>query len=172
MDLLYKYDGSEEKDYLIKLEMVEMDLKTEMEQNIYMNNKNVQGVYDYKALSLMLPEIDIDKTGLSSFDLDKISVFSPVKQMEQIKPIEQKKELSETEKKENIEKIKEAKKEAKEKAFDKHDEASEAHLTLVFSTWDNKVAFMEMFGLDIDDKMINGEDFMLIVDPANKEEYN
>lgn len=40
LDLIYNYDGTKEKDYDIKVEMVEFDLKQSKSKNIYLNNKN------------------------------------------------------------------------------------------------------------------------------------
>lgn len=154
LDLINKYDGSQEMDYVVKVEKVSLDLKTEKEQNIYMNNKAVQGVYDYKALSLMLPEIDVVQTGLTSLDLEKINVFRPG--LIEIKPISQKKEIAEDQKEEYIETIKEAKKAGREKAYQAHDDAMNGHLTIVFDNWGQKTEFMEYLGLDIDAKMLPG----------------
>ena len=40
LDLIYNYDGSKEKDYDVKVEQIEIELKTEKAQNIFLNNKN------------------------------------------------------------------------------------------------------------------------------------
>src|SRR5260221_5063624 len=50
LDELNKYAGTPETDYLIRLDIVEMDAKTEIEQNIFLNNKNAQGDYDLNVL--------------------------------------------------------------------------------------------------------------------------
>lgn len=157
LDLINKYDGT--NDYILKVEKTEMPLEVEMEQNIYMNNKNVQGVYDYKALSLMLPKIDVDKTGLNKLDLEKISVFKPsLNLLPEPKTIKEKKELTEDEKADNIQELKELKKDIKMKAYEEHDLVQNGHLTLVFDTWGVKVGFMEYLGLDINATMLKGEE--------------
>lgn len=55
-------------DYLVKVAVVDLDEKTEKEQNIFMNNPEAQGDYDAELLEAMLKnsEIDLDNTG---FDL-------------------------------------------------------------------------------------------------------
>jgi hypothetical protein len=158
LDLINKYDGSPEMDYPVKVERVSLDPKTEKEQNIYMNNKAVQGVYDYKALSLMLPDIDVVQTGLTGLDLEKINVFKPGSI--EVKPISQKKEIAEDQKEEHIEKIKEAKKAGREKAYQAHEDATNSHLTIVFDNWDQKIEFMEYLRLDIDAKMLTGSEVL------------
>lgn len=158
LDLINKYDGSVEMDYTLKVEMIELSLKQEKEQNIYMNNKAVQGVYDYKALALMLPEIDVVQTGLTGIDLEKINVFRPGSI--EIKPIAQKKEIAEDQKEKYIETIKEAKKAGREKAYQAHDDAMNGHLTIVFDNWDQKIEFMEHLNLDIDAKMVSGSEVL------------
>lgn len=155
LDLINGYGKG--KDYGVKVEKIFMDLKTEKEQNIYMNNKNVQGVYDYKALSLMLPDIDVNNTGLSTLDLDKIEIFIPKLPTIEPKTPKEKKELREDQKP-NIEELKELKKEIRNKANDMHDDQERGHLTLVFDTWQNKIEFMEYLRLDLDAKMLKGED--------------
>ena len=72
MDLIYNYDGSKEKDYNIKVEQIELDLKTEKEQNIFLNNKNVQGENDFELLAELLPEINIENAALTDYDISLI----------------------------------------------------------------------------------------------------
>lgn len=158
MDLIHKYNGK--NDYKLKVEIVTMDAKTEKEQNIYMNNKAVQGEFDYKRLAEMADEISFDNAGLTEFDIDKIAVFAPSDEpIEVIKPEKPKPELTEEQKAENIENLKELKKKIRKDAYGAHDDAANAHLTLVFDNYDNKIAFMEMMELDSDKKMIKGEEF-------------
>lgn len=154
LDIIYKYDGTPKTDYVLKVEKVSMDPKTEKEQNIYMNNKAVQGDFDYKILAGMTKDIDIANTGLTEFDINKMSVFVPDMEIEL--PAEKPKKKATPE---EIENLKELKKKIKNDFYDDHDNASKAHLTLVFEDYANKVAFMEMMELDIEQKMISGEAF-------------
>ena len=156
LDIINKYDGV--NDYVVKVEEVEMDRKTEIEQNIYMNNKAVQGEFDYKILSDLSVEIDFENTGLTDLDIDKIAVFAPP-------PPEL--ETSETPKipatPEQIEKIKQLKKDIKADHQD-HTSHSVSHLTIVFQNYDSKASFSELFGIDIDKTMIDGDEFMELLD--------
>jgi len=145
-----------EKDYKIKVEKVALDLKTEMEQNIYMNNESVQGRFDYKKLSVMLKDIDFDKTGLTQVHLDKIRVFNPTLKGFEPEPEPEKKEATP----EQIEKLKEIKKEIKSDVQDKHEDTENSYLTIIFENWDEKTSFCENFGIDIDSKFINSEELI------------
>ena len=155
MDLIYKFDGSK-NDYDVKIELADLDPKTEKEQNIYMNNKAVQGEFDYEILAGISKDIDFENAGLTEFDLDKIAVFAPTANIET--PIA-KKELTPEQKEQNIENLKELKKKIRNDFYDDHDDASKAHLTLVFENYANKVAFMESMELDSETKMVKGEEF-------------
>lgn len=153
MDLIHKFDGTK-NDYEVKIELADLDEKTEKEQNIFMNNKAVQGEFDYKILAGMSKDIDIANTGLTDFDLNKMAVFVPDVEIPE-EPEAPKKEATP----EQIENLKELKKKIKQDFYKDHDDNSKAHLTLVFDDYANKVAFMESLELDSEQKMINGEDF-------------
>ena len=56
-------------DYELHAAFVDLDEKTEREQNIFLNNPSAQGDWDVEKLRAMLPEIDSASAGFSSFDL-------------------------------------------------------------------------------------------------------
>lgn len=61
-------------DYEINVEVVEMSEKEEKEQNLFMNNKNVQGEFDENMLKTILTDIDYSNAGFSDFDLDMLGI--------------------------------------------------------------------------------------------------
>lgn len=75
LDLINGYDGK--NDYDIKVEKVNLDDKTEKEQNIFLNNKRVQGETDYELLSKLLPEIEKENAGLDDYDIDIVKSIIP-----------------------------------------------------------------------------------------------
>lgn len=75
LDLINGYDGK--NDYDIKVEKVSLDDKTEKEQNIFLNNKRVQGETDYELLSKLLPEIEKENAGLDDYDIDIVKSIIP-----------------------------------------------------------------------------------------------
>ncbi len=74
MDLLYKYDGSKETDYDIKVEVCELDEKTEKEQLTYMAVGNTKA--DYDLIAKYASDIDIYNVGLSDSDIKDILSFT------------------------------------------------------------------------------------------------
>jgi len=66
--------GYPENDYSLKVEVVDVDEKTEKEMNIMFNNPNVGGKWDYDALAQLVPDIDFKKAGLTDSDLSLIGL--------------------------------------------------------------------------------------------------
>lgn len=58
-------------EYRLQVAAVDLDEKTEKEQNIFMNNPDVQGAFDFEKLEVMVPEIDLDLAGLEFADIYK-----------------------------------------------------------------------------------------------------
>jgi hypothetical protein len=183
LDVLNNYDGTLETDYPVKVERVEMDEKTEKEQNIYMNNQTVQGEFDFEKLAALLPDIDPKSAGLSSDDLDLIATYVPdvdfgtndtivsdienvgaeLQEQQQIeRTIKQaeKQENQEQEQPEQPEKApfdyRQVKQQQKEAA---QADAKEKYVTLSFTTYDAKYLFLTKFGFNPDATIIKGEDF-------------
>lgn len=77
MDVHFGYDSTDKTDYDVKVEKVVFDLKTEKEQNIFLNNPRVQGETDHKKISEFINEIDIVNTGLNEYDLNIIQALNP-----------------------------------------------------------------------------------------------
>lgn len=180
MDQLNSYDGSPETDYPVKVEKVNFDQKTEIEQNIYMNNPSVQGTYDFDKLAGLIPEIDTKRAGLTADDLDLIATYVPDVNLGASADIAADIESLGTELNEQIKAEKEVKKAEKEaekeantpekKPFEYRDikekqreaaqnAAREKYVTLSFTTYDAKFVFMTKFGLDPDATLIKGEEF-------------
>ena len=70
LDIMNEYDGSPEKDYDIKVESVDLDDKTEREQNIFMNSPSAMGEFDMEKMKILVPEIDYLSAGLSEADMN------------------------------------------------------------------------------------------------------
>lgn len=157
LDQLNKYEGNSETDYLIPVEEVNLDPKTEKEQNIFLNNQNVQGQFDNDLLSGLIGDIDYDLAGLDEYDLNMLGVMdintepsaSDVMQEfdELQKPVEEKKAH-----------VKDIKKQVAEAAKNKVEEG-ESYFMMSFDSFENKMAFMQRFGFDPGDKFVKGEVF-------------
>lgn len=158
LDLIHDYP---EKDYSVKVEMVDFDLKTEMEQNIFLNNKKVQGEMDYSLLAVMVNEgIEIQNCGLDNTDIQMLTAIVPNFNIN-TEPIQDKIKEFERPFQERKEQIKELKKNIKENIF-KDQRAS--YVTISFDNWNNKCEFMNRFGFNSDDLYIKGEMFNGMID--------
>lgn len=75
LDELHKYDpNTNENDYLLRVEVVDVDPKTEKELNVTLNNGNVGGQWDFDALRQLIPDIDYKAVGFDEADLSMIGV--------------------------------------------------------------------------------------------------
>lgn len=73
MDEVNRYNDGE-NDYEMDVDVAELDEKTEKEQNIFMNNRSVQGEFDTDMLEDMLADIDYTNAGLDDFDLQLLGI--------------------------------------------------------------------------------------------------
>lgn len=182
-DEINKYNPvTKENDYEIKVEVVDVDLKTEKELNIFFNSKSVQGAMDYAKLALMIPDIDIDLAGLDAVDLSFIEIETPEPveiDIVTFEPQASKKEKSITqeldnsismpetsvsemeraesdakERQEKIDAVKKVKESVKENSIYEGD----PYFTISFDSYENKVFFLEQFGISADVKIIKGEE--------------
>lgn len=75
MDAVNRYETETGKnDYEFRVEVVDFDEKTEKEQNLFMNNKAVQGTYDDDMLRSLLTEIDYTNAGFEEMDLQLLGL--------------------------------------------------------------------------------------------------
>ena len=173
LDELNKYNPStKENDYRLKVEVVDIDLKTEKQLNIVLNNPNVGGQWDFNALARIVPDIDWKDAGLTDADLNMIGVDYLLQTEEEssiadalsdmMSPVTEQKEADKAakqlERAEKVAHMKEVKHRAKENA-QKTAEDMDAYVMLSFDTYEAKAAFCERFGYDADMKFIKGEVF-------------
>ena len=170
MDLLYKYDGSKETDYDIKVEVCELNEKTEKEQLTYMAVGNTKA--DYDLIAKYASDIDIYNVGLSDSDINDILSFTDtdidavtdsiddliLPHAEEEKPIPVGKTAEE--KKKHVKDIKEQVRESAER----READEEAYIMLSFTNAENKQAFCDLFGIDVSDKFMKGEKLLEMMD--------
>lgn len=169
MDELNKYP---ENDYLIRVELIDVDEKQEKELNILTNNPNAQGSWDYDALRELVPDIDWKDAGLTDIDLNLIGCDFLLQTEEEnsladalsdmMSPVTNQKEAEKAtkqlEKAEKVAHMKEVKEQVRQAAQEKANDM-DAYLMLSFDTYEAKAAFCERFGYDADMKFIKGEVF-------------
>lgn len=173
MDLYYKYDGTPDTDYDIKVEVVQLNDKQEKEQMTYMALGNTRA--DLELVARYFPDIDADAAGIDDAYLKELSTFvtieAPAAEIETldiddilpapkedviIEDEEQTPELTPEEKKE---KVKAAKEVVKEQSIERVRNES-AYITLSFSDYATKAEFCEIIGIDPDCAFAKGEDVM------------
>ncbi|AQX84024.1 DNA methylase [Elizabethkingia bruuniana] len=182
-DEVNKYDPETGKnDYEIKVEIINVDLKTEKELNIFFNSKSAQGEMDYTKLALMIPDIDIDIAGLDDVDMSFIEMEMPEPvevDVPVFEPQAAKKEkfitqeldnsvsvpeasVSEMEREESEEKARQEKIDAVKKVKEQVKQGAiyegDPYFTVSFDSYENKVFFLEQFGISADVKIIKGEE--------------
>lgn len=185
LDELHKFP---EKDYTLKVEMVDLDAKVEKELNVVLNNPNVGGEWDYDKLRELIPEIDYKNTGLTESDLSLIGLDYLFQTQEESNiandfnelmleaneqheaEVAQRKEQRDAikqvqaeaqeqlERAEKTQHMKDVKQQVKEQAIERA-QNMDAYVMLSFDTYEAKSAFMQRFGFDPMMKFIKGEDF-------------
>ena len=168
MDMYYKYDGTPETNYKVKVEAVEFDEKTEKEQLTYEALGNTRA--DYSLVAEYINDIDYTNLGLSDYDINELSHFvvdindytPQVETYEDLitEPQEEKKELTYDEKKEQV---KQMKQQIKDNALEKQKNEN-AFITLSFSTYEAKSAFCEIIGIDPDERFAKGENVLNMIE--------
>lgn len=75
MDAVNRYDAETgANDYEFRVEVVDFDDKTEKEQNLFMNNRAVQGTYDDDMLRELLQGIDYTNAGFDNTDMQLLGL--------------------------------------------------------------------------------------------------
>ena len=173
MDELQKYNPETgENDYRIRVDVVDMDEKSEKELNILANNPNAQGTWDYDALRELVPDIDYKDAGLTEADLNMIgcdfllqteeenniageldSMMSEVNAQNEAEKAQRQMERAA-----KTAHMKEVKKQVWD-AAQKQVQDMDAYVMLSFDTWEAKATFCRRFGYDPYDKFLKGEVF-------------
>lgn len=177
MDSINKYDGTPETDYDVKVEVCNLDEKTEKEQMTYMAVGNTQA--DLDLIAQYIGDIDTKDLGLTEAQIKALEQFSlteedifneesknggMTKEVEDFfnflpsatVPVKGSENLTPEEKKAIV-------KAGKEKTMEdrgNYDDFANATLTLSFDSIENKYAFCEGLGIDPDSKVAKGEDLL------------
>jgi hypothetical protein len=161
MDLHYKYDGTPGTDYSVKVEVVNLDDKTEKEQLTYMAVGNTKP--DIDLIANYISDIDYSDVGLDTSELNDILSIAGVETV----PLSDSLDglLSTVESKSYEEKrdhMKDVKRQVAESAIEKQQD-EEAYITLSFSTYQAKSDFCDLLEVSIDDKFAKGEDVLRLI---------
>lgn len=170
MDLYYKYDGSQEHDYSVKVEVVRLNEKEEKEQLTYMAVGNTKP--DIDLLARYIGEIDYSDVGLSTDELNDILATANVGAIEMpdvldslITEPEPPKEETPAVQKTEAEKIAHVK-DIKAKTMQMAEERAQkesAYLTLSFSDYEAYLYMCELLGLQEGAKFAKGESVLSLL---------
>ena len=163
---------TKENDYLIRVDLIDVEEKEEKELLILLNNPSAQGEWDYDTLRELIPDIDYKDAGLTEQDLDIIGVDFNFQTEEEntiadeldtlMEPVREERQAEVTQKQaeraEKVAHMKQVKEEVKQAAT-KAAADMDAYLMLSFDNWDAKVEFCEKFGFNPDEKFLKGEVF-------------
>ena len=177
LDEFNKYNPeTHENDYILRVELIDVDLKTEKSLNVTLNNPNVGGDWDDDKMRELIPDIDWKDAGLTDADLNMFGVDYLLKteaendianaiddMMAETNAaheaeMQQRKMEREMEKAAKTAHMKDVKQKVRESA-QKQAENMEAYVMLSFTDFESKAAFMERFGYSRYEKIIKGEVF-------------
>lgn len=167
LDEIHKYnEETKENDYQLRVEMIDVDEKTEKELNITLNNPNVGGDWDYDRLRELIPDIDYKNAGLTDEDLSLIGIdfmFQTEEENNLADALEELTAPTREERELKKEAVKEMKQQIREKAQEKV-ENMESYVMVNFQNYKDKAEFMERFGFHSNDKFIQGEYLVKLID--------
>jgi len=169
LDKLEKYNpDTHENDYKVRVNLIEVDGKSEKEIVVLMNNPNAQGDWDYDKLRQIVPDIDYKDAGLTDADLSMIGInyvdsgISPMMAIDDMitpmmfEPIEPDMDN-------RTQHVKDIKKQQMENALAFQDKM-EAYITLSFSSGDKKRAFCGMMEIGEYDKYADGDKLLKLLE--------
>lgn len=154
LDIIYGYPAN---DYEIKVEKISVDLKTEKEQNVFLNNRNAQGEMDYELLSEMIKDIDISNAALTDRDISIMDSIVPDFDMGDNLAILSDygilKERTDEEKRQTKENRKKMKSETSDKRMP-------FYFTVTFDSYMEKAEYLESIGINGDSIYITSSEFL------------
>lgn len=170
LDIINHYDGTPDTDYQLKVEVVDFDRKTELEQLTYMAVGNSKA--DYNLIAPYAADIDLSAVGLSDDDIAAIAALytdntpvAPVQDLgssflSPVYELEKKetdfgtiKEQRDTKPQMNVATVKEAKKAQLDRAADHHSTFQESIL-IRFNSEDDYADFCDATGYPMTGNLI------------------
>ena len=165
LDKIHNYTSSADSDYLIKVEKINIDEKTEKKQNIYMNSDDVQGEYDFEILASLMEEIEweFEEAGLSQETIDLMIAEVPNYEYNDANEIKsdfiklsERTDLSEEQIKQKRQEKRQERKIIEQERGEKSME--KPYLIITFRDFETKAFVCEHFKIDQYGKYFSGED--------------
>lgn len=161
-------EGTE--DYTLTVAVVDLDDKTEKEQNIFFNSTTAQGYFDFDALIEVLPDVDYQAAGFDDNDLRIIGFEYEAEEFNspQAKNVQDEIENlygspgKESEGGDSYEARKQKVLDSKARQKEIHEgrvDEGETYVTLSFQSFRAKAEFMRRMGYGVNDIYLSGEKF-------------
>ena len=161
-----------ENDYIVRAEVIDVDLKKEKVINILLNNPNAQGKWNRDKLAVLVTEVEYKDAGLTDSDLSLLGLdymFQTTAEQDIANSLGELMQGVEEEKAAKVAHMKEVKQQVKD-AAQKSADNMDAFVMLSFSDMEAKNTFLQRFGYPVDSKFIKGEDFDMRVEAADYDE--
>lgn len=172
VNILDEINHFPEKDYELKVEVIDVDEKREKELNITLNNPNVSGDWDADKLASLIPEIDYKAAGLTDQDLNVIGCDFLLKTEDEnllseeldnvMAPVQaekaEEKAIKAAEREAKVAHMKEVKEQVKQSAQSKVDDM-DSYVMITFDNINAKAEFMNRFGYPEETRVIRGREF-------------
>lgn len=140
LDLIHGYNGA--NDYDLKVEVCNLDAKTEKEQLVFMSVAN--GNVDYSAIAEFVNEIDYKNAGINELDYQTILSFADLKTDIEIPDVA---DLLDAPQPKSYEERKSEIMKKKQNQRTETEDNGQKTLILTFDNERNKAYFLEMLGL-------------------------
>ena len=139
--------NDKETDYKVWVTKVDLDEKTEKEQNIFFNNQSAMGYFDDEKLKVIMKEVDFSEgTGFSK--KNQISLFAES-------------ELTDEEYANIVQEVAETTEQIQKMHKDRGAEMDNNYIVLVFKNAGEKFSLVQNLGIELDnERFINGNDFL------------
>jgi hypothetical protein len=166
LDIINRHSEDTPNDYDVKVEAVELDEKTEKEQNIFQTQSRTE--FDIELMQILIPEIDYQNAGLEFEDLNYFmveipNVYDNSQENDEVgNDFDNLEEMSDIEREMRKQAVKEAKNTTKKKMQD--EAQGEPYVTLSFDNFENKVYFMELTNNKITDRFVKGESILKLIE--------
>jgi len=155
LDVIFDYAGG--NDYDIKVEKIDVDDKTEKEQNIFLNSKSAQGEMDYDMLAELIPDIDVEAASISDYEIKMIEAMNPNFDMGDNSGLHD----AANELKQRTDEQKAATKEnRKNMRQDTTEKRMPFYFTITFDSYNEKASFLEKYGINGDSVFVTSEQFI------------
>lgn len=183
LDQINKYDGTQETDYELKVEVCHLSDKEEKEQMTYMAVGNTQA--DLDLIAKYIGDIDTKDIGLTEaqikaleqFNISEEDIFNDDSKSGEAGDVSSAVEdffnflPSATVKSKDAENLTPEEKKAKvlegkalnKENIERYDESTLAQITLSFDSFDNKATFCEMLGIDPNEQITKGESVLELI---------